>query len=383
MNLQPGEEPPQSPPKAASEEKQANGIPPPAQFDPISPFSQPPAPPPQQPLPEKPDSARLSNPDISAQPPFKRTDTERPRSGLSSPNRAESGQIISLVEALKIKTHELDSKADYIRSLEVDLARERRARESAERRALKLSGVHSDSDDNHDDGLVDEGAFEPPLDSIEMMGHNMPNGHVGHKDDESNLSRSSSMSTIKDAEDTSQPTEDTSSLASRLQAQLDLRNKEMTEMKQLMESYSQRAEEAEEGRRSLAEMVENIRAGRDPKSPIAATSDDFSPRPLNKDDSKTIQVAKPTESTDLDCTSPSPQRPHHQQNGSATIGTIHQEIEKTMSSVLQQQQRQWHGGPGERGRMVQSAPYVSMVGVVLIGVGIMTWLNGWQPGGEK
>ena len=383
MNLQPGEEPPQSPPKAVSEEKQANGIPPPAQLDPISPFSQPPAPPPQQPLPEKPDSARFSNPDLSSQPSLKRTDTERPRSGLSSPSRAESGQILSLVEALKIKTHELDSKADYIRSLEVDLARERRARESAERRALKLSGVHSDSDDHHDNGSVDEEAFEPPLDSVEMMGHDMPNGHVGHKDDESNLSRSSSMSTIRDPDDATQPSEDASSLASRLQAQLDLRNKEMNEMKQLMESYRHRAEEAEEGRKTLAEMVENIRAGRDPKSPSSAASDDFSPRPLNKDDTRTIQVAKPTESRDPDHTSPSPQHPHHQQNGSATIGNIHQEIEKTMSSVLQQQQRQWHGGPSESGRMVQSAPYVSMVGVVLIGVGIMTWLNGWQPSGEK
>ena len=381
-NLPPGEELPKSPLKVASEEKQANGILPPPQLDPISPFSQPPAPPPQEPLPEKPDIAPFLSPESPPQPPLKRTETERPRSSLSSPTPAESSQIISLVEALKIKSHELDLKVDYIRSLEIDLAREKKARENAERRVFNLSGVHLGPEDHNNNGAVDEEAFQPPSDTVQLMEQNLSNGHFPDHDDGGKLSRSSSTLTLRNADGAAEPREDVSSLASRLQSQLDLRNKEMNEMKLLMESYRQRTEVAEEGRRTLAEMVENIRAGRDPKSASPNTKDERTISSGGSGEKAASQLEKFDQSRELDDDSPSAQHSYHLQNGSAAIGKIHREVEKTMSTVLQQHQREW-GGSGESGRMVQSAPYVSMVGVVLIGVGIMTWLNGWQPGGEK
>lgn len=291
---------------------------------------------------------------------------------------------MSLVEALKIKTHELDSKVDYIKSLEVDLAREKRAREDAERRALKLSGDHLVSDSRHNKGFVEEKALEPPLDSVELMEQDLPNGHFDQDGNGDHLSRSSSTTTIKNSEDPAQLAEDASSLASRLQAQLDLRNREMNDMKLLMESYRQKADEAEEGRRSLAQMVEDIRAGRDPKSILPATEAEASTPSTDNGDPQIAQSPSSSQPGDIGRNSPSPQHLPHQHNGSATIGIIHREIEETVSTVLQQQhpQQGW-GRPGDSSRMVQSAPYVSMVGVVLIGVGIMTWLNGWQPGGEK
>lgn len=296
---------------------------------------------------------------------------------MSSPTRAESGQIVSLVEALKIKTHELDSKIDYIKSLEVDLAREKQRREIAER---KLSSDRLTRPDHESNGAVDEEAFEPPLDSMEMMEHGMPNGYVADNGDEKALSRSASTSTLRSAENSGRSTEDASGLAARLQAQLDLRNKEMNEMKMLMESYRQRTEEAEEGQRSLAEMVENIRAGRD-KSAISVNNDDDHIL-VSTQANGSIMSTKAVQLQDPDRSPSSSQLAHRQPNGSAAVGNLHSEIEKTVSNVLQQHQREW-GGPGGGGRMVQSAPYVSMVGVVLIGVGIMTWLNGWQPGGDK
>lgn len=153
-------------------------------------------------------------------------------------------------------------------------------------------------------------------------------------------------------------------------------------MKMLMESYRYKAEEAEEGRRSLAELVENIRAGRDPKSAVPITNEDESTLLVDSDANGTIETTNHGQLRNLR-RSDSSGLPHHRQpNGGAVMGNIHREIEKTVSNVLQQHQREW-GGPGAGGRMVQSAPYVSMVGVVLIGVGIMTWLNGWQPGGDK
>ncbi len=284
------------------------------------------------------------------------------------------------MEALKIKTHELDSKVDYIKSLEVDLAREKRRREIAER---KLSGDPHDQLDHGRNGTLEEDAFEPPLDSMETMEHDMPNGYVPENGDVKALSRSASSSTIRNSEISERSTENASGLAARLQAQLDLRNREMNEMKRLMESYRQRTEEAEEGRRSLAEMVENIRAGRD-KNAISAMNDD-DPTYIDSQANGSIMSPKLTQSRDLDGHPSSSQLAHRQPNGSAAIGNLHSEIEKTVSNVLQQHQREWGGpaGGGGGGRMVQSAPYVSMVGVVLIGVGIMTWLNGWQPGGDK
>ncbi len=284
------------------------------------------------------------------------------------------------MEALKIKTHELDSKVDYIKSLEVDLAREKQRREIAER---KLSGDPQDQLDHERNGTLEEDAFEPPLDSMETMEHGMPNGYVPEKGDVEALSRSASSSTIRNSEISERATETASGLAARLQAQLDLRNREMNEMKRLMESYRQRTEEAEEGRRSLAEMVENIRAGRD-KNAISAMNDD-DPTHIDSQANGSIMSPKSAQPRDLDGHPSSSQLAHRQPNGSAAIGNLHSEIEKTVSNVLQQHQREWGGpaGGGGGGRMVQSAPYVSMVGVVLIGVGIMTWLNGWQPGGDK
>lgn len=186
---------------------------------------------------------------------------------------------------------------------------------------------------------------------------------------------------MKSAEDTSQSTKDIDDSTSQLQARLDLMVKEMDDLKMLMESYRQRAEDAEEGKRSLSEMVESIRAGRDFKSVLPATKEKDSTLLGNGDVHKAADSKATTRPKGENRSSSSSHLHHQMPNGTAAIEDMHRELEKTVSNVLQQQ-RQW-GGTEEGGRMVQSAPYVSMIGVVLIGVGIMTWLNGWQPGGER
>ena len=309
---------------------------------------------------------------------MKRVDTERPKSGLNSPTKEiPSGQIVSLLEALKSAKQEIDSQGSRVKHLEVALARERKARELAEQRARTLS---SNQDDHEVNGAVEE-AIQPPLDTLELIEHELPNGHAEEQEDSNPLLRSMSTTTLKSAEDVRQGTVDIDTSTSRLQARLDLMVKEMDDMKLLMASYKQRAEDAEEGRRSLAEMVESIRAGRDSKS-VLPTSNDEDPTLLGNGDvgGSAESRASPC-SKGLDRSSSSSPQYHQLPNGTAAIESMHRELEKTVSNVLQQQ-RQW-GGTGEGGRMVQSVPYVSMVGVVLIGVGIMTWLNGWQPGGER
>ncbi len=312
------------------------------------------------------------------QPSLKRVDTERPKSGLGSPTKEfPSGQIVSLLEALKSAKQEIDSQGSRVKHLEVALARERKARELAERRARTLSGSRDDHETNGD---VEGEAFEPPLDTMELIDHELPNGHA--EDEESKqISRSVSTATLRNSEDMHEGTEDVDTSTSRLQARLDLMVKEMDDLKMRMESYKQRAEDAEEGKRSLSEMVESIRAGRDFKSVLPAANHDESTHLGNGDVKDATASKAPTYPKGSDRSSSSSHLHHQLPNGTAAIEDMHRELEKTVSNVLQQQ-RQW-GGTGESGRMVQSAPYVSMIGVVLIGVGIMTWLNGWQPGGER
>ncbi len=305
--------------------------------------------------------------------------TERPRSGQSSPTKEEphNSQIISLVEALTHAKNQIDSQGDRVKHLELALQKERKARETAEMRAHALSGSRRSSENHQENGAVEE-AFDPPLDSLELPDQDLRNGHIdGTSDRDSLLSSKGSMETLKDASGTSQNTEEVDASTSRLQARLDLMVLEMNEMKNTMESYKRRAEDAEDGRKSLAEMVERIRAGNSaahisaPKTVhTSSTSFDSTSSAAPKDPS----VNKNDDNHGL-WTSPKSEQP----NGTAGAGNLQQELERTLSSVLQQQRAAPAGG----GRMVQSAPYVSMVGVVLIGVGLMTWLNRWQPGGGE
>jgi hypothetical protein len=87
-------------------------------------FSDPPAPPPQAPLPEKPDVARaLADPLI--QPLLRRPESSRPSSANSSPTRTDhSGDILRLCEELKLAKGELSSQAERMKGLESQLALE-------------------------------------------------------------------------------------------------------------------------------------------------------------------------------------------------------------------------------------------------------------------
>lgn len=180
-------------------------------------FSEPPAPPPQQPLPEKPNAASS----------LKRSDTERPKT--ASPVRSDA-QMSTLTEALNSAKKEIETQSLRLRDLESLLTEERRAREDAEERANRLeresikepehpAETHEEAD------ATDETAIE------EIDNDGLENGSAS-------------------------PAADTTA---RLQHRLETMMLEMTEMKQQMERYRERAEAAETDRKSLMEMIENIR----------------------------------------------------------------------------------------------------------------------------
>ncbi|KAK4543466.1 hypothetical protein LTR36_005609 [Oleoguttula mirabilis] len=297
-----------------------------------SPFSEPPAPPPQAPLPEKPDVARaLADPII--RPLLRRDDTALPGSNSSSPTRADhSGDILRLCEELKLAKGELSSQSERMKSLETELAQERTARESAEERAQQLQRRDSPAKDSERDGDAPDGAISP----------------------------------------TSPPD---------LQGQLDRLRASMDEMKQQMEAYRRRAETAEferdEAQQSLAEMVEQKReenaqqnsarsASKSAKSPSKNSPQHDGNTSEANGHAVAPQPSSPTSATML-------KRAGVEEGQPITL-----EQAKIMTQLLTQEVlRPQHAGNDQTALAYYGQPYGSAAAVVLLGVLVMTWVNGW------
>lgn len=389
LALEPGQEIPKSAEKLAPKtDAQPNDILVSASINSNNPFSQPPVPPPQQPLPEKPDMASFVVQDTPlSQPPLHRSETERPLSGSGSPCRdgPQSSQILSLIDALNSAKREIDSQGDRVKQLEVLLHRERKARESAEERARRLlEGQFPAKAKGHVHGDVDETAFEPPLDAADDNVHGLTNGY--HDKEESGDGASETSSTISDStlrlpDDLHTETLKVDASTSRLQERLDLMVGEMNEMKLTMERYKRRAEKAEEERDSLREMVQKIRDSG------ALSNGNVSSKALTPPEDTSLNDETITDAEGHALTSaergialPEYTKLNGAASGSRQIVPDLKELERTVTTVLQQTQPRGSGPRGQSNLAMQGAPYASMVGVVLIGVGIMTWLNGWQRG---
>lgn len=392
---------PRSPIKKQPEEpRQPNGISPvAAHLEAISPFSQPPAPPPQQPLPEKPDSARFMNPETANHFPFRRTETERPKAFPISSTGAEppSGQILALVEALNTARKEIDTQGDRVKQLETLLRRERKARESAEERARRFMAGQVDE---RGMGVTNHDAFEPTTDKSD------DEGSRAKSESNSSLSDIDSITTITAAQSPDEihrETQEVDASTTRLQERLEQMVQEMSEMKAQMESYKRRAEDAEAERTGLADMIAQIRKNTAGKEGSSSSNGSIL-QPLRNHASGRDVAEAASSATDQPkrsasglwngtsfspSSSPSSLHNRKQPNGIITSSsgtTIEkdspsnlQALERSMATALQSATTTAQSGSGG-GREValQSAPYVSMVGVVLIGVGLMTWLNGWQ-----
>lgn len=266
------------------------------------------------------------------------------------------------------------------------LKRERKARETAEERARRLLESHPvPQDESQKHGAVEEQAFEPPTDSPEQVMRHLTNGCEPNHQENSLPRDPTSPRTpdlmIKTAEELRSDTEFVDASTSRLQERLDLMVKEMDEMRIVMESYKCRAEGAEQAQKGLAEMVEQIRAGNSTGSNGGSTSATTSSS--NNDSSSSSVIPRSSSCSDssdhisVDSSSSSIMQQRRLSHGAVSTDTATEnigELQRTLSTALQAQR----SGGGSGVVAMQSAPYVSMVGVVLIGVGIMTWLNGWQ-----
>jgi regulator of replication initiation timing len=338
-------------------------------------FSDPPAPPPQQPLPEKPDVGRPHSFDPSSPvPSLKRTNTERPPAILSgSPTRQESSsQIMSLVEALASAKKELDSQSARMRNLEEMLQKERQARELAEELAKRLEQQSSEAKVNGNsvgssEAPVSEEALQSPLESTETNPAAQEYQETeAESPDSKSLEKDEAVqesSPENEVVDTKPITDSTSLLEKRLETML----VEMQQLRENMESFKKRAEIAEAerdtDRKTLAEMVEKIRLEESARG-SSSTERGRSPADgLAKDPSSSPRSFTDTLSQSL-------------QKAAFINGNISSAKEVEPGRIASGTLSRPPGGHDPI--LYHTTPYASMLGVVLIGMGLMAYLNGWQ-----
>ena len=377
-----GQAPPKPPLKDSSQESQTNGILHPVKLGSMSAFSQPPAPPPQQPLPKKPDISRSILPDSNGQHAFKRTETERPgSSGKFSPLKTEtsSSQILSLIEALTSAKRQIDSQGDRVKQLEDLLQQERKARESAEERARRLLETRP-RESCETETSIEEDAFNPPsehsaISSGSLIDNRYAEDTIGSRNElnkRNNATESSQESSRRSKENWQRNNHEVNASTFQLQQKLDVMIREMDEMKLQMEEYKCRAEGAEDEKNSLAEMVQRLRNREDnivtnPEGGLRRRGTEMATQ------TDSLREKSPTGDA-IDATNLGPliKSQSTNQNGTAVEHMSNlQDLQKAISSTLAHPNYQ-------QDKLVHCAPYASMLGVVIIGVGIMTYLNSWQ-----
>ena len=301
------------------------------------------------------------------QPILKRTNTERPRtpSTSNSPTRHDTSlQIVNLVDALTTAKKEIDSQSVRLKDLEEMLAQEKMARESAEERAQRL-----ELDSRKDSANA--------LDSSKKLA------------DASDGTTAALESTVVG---TPAETAAVESSTTRLQERIELMVAEMHDLKAQMDKYKQRAEVAEaesvRDRQTLAEMVEKIRKEDAEKG--VDMSDSLlngSAVPHKQIDSNSDIIPKNANGILTITKTSAPQvwrgdellRNAGVENGKPINAEQLAALEKAMGLALKDGRLETRGR-GKNTHLTQSAPYISMVSVVLLGVGMMAYLNSWQKG---
>jgi hypothetical protein len=321
-------------------------------------FSDPPAPPPQQPLPEKPDMAKPQG-DV---PSLKRATTERPKSGSgASPIRQDNlSQIIQLTEALNSAKREIDTQTSKMRDLEDMLQRERQAREAAEELARRLEDDAQSRMDGFAKPQVEDStlaeAFEPPTE------------HTGEGNTQA--PETPQTATLHEAGE---------ARATSLQSQIDNMLSEMKGLREQVDNYKKQAEQAtserDADRKTLAEMVQQIRQRDEEAAALkAAARARTRSRSSGRERSATVTAREPSRGRSVG------NRTDEEAVSLARVDEDALDDKPTLSraNTITPTPR----SPSKRAvsdqALLESIPYASMMGVVLLGMGLMVYINGWQ-----
>jgi len=334
-------------------------------------FSDPPAPPPQAPLPEKPDVMHRLGSSLDLPNFLRRSDTEKPLSASanSSPSRGGSSdqsiaaQMASLREALSEAKREVETQNARLKEVQDSLAQERVRREDAEERAKRLEREWKQREGNQGWLRLPE---SPP------------------KDDET--------STPIDDEEVEEPiagapAEDTA--PSDLHRELEKLKLEFSDVKAAAERWKLEKEQAEKERdaeraerQSLAEMIERIRA--EEAERVA--------KERRKEEKRKARRSSSTPAVDVAV----------ENEESKVVETVEDRLDdaedeemardESKTGVLQnghidhdrvKDSPQLHdlGTLASRSAQIyHAAPYLSAMSVVLIGVAVMALVNRMQKG---
>ncbi|KAH8879343.1 hypothetical protein GQ53DRAFT_42667 [Thozetella sp. PMI_491] len=319
-------------------------------------FSDPPAPPPSQPLPEKPDVPSL-----------KRGTTERPSSvppSNTSPVRQENNlsQIIQLTEALNNAKKEIDSHSARVRDLEEMLHKERQARMFAEDMVQKM--------EEHSTHAKLNGAVVPPT-----AGQGSELEKAFDPPAERPLTpEPTDVPASEEADETLSP-EKVDASAAVFQARIETMILEMRSLREQLAAVKQRADQAEAerdaDRQSLAAMVLQIqqRDEEDKKREAERKSRPRSTaRSRHRSPATAAEGSKPMANGSTPEELPRMDRTVDDASEEPTLSRANT-ITPSMEARTKPQQDQ---------ALIRTLPYASMMGVVLLGMGLMAYLNGWQ-----
>lgn len=252
----------------------------------------------------------------------------------------------------------MESQGFRLRDLEALLTEEQRARKTAEDRLEQLER------EAQKDTVI--------LDAADLDGHSEP-----QEDDQAMKLSDATSETVSELPNL------TDTATARLQQRLEMMMAEMNEMKQQMERYRQRAETAEtesaNSRATLAEMVEKIRqdeanrisrAARRRSRSEGRTSQEVSPDDVDvraEDDAEEGEITIINE-RDMHDSGPSTLlRKAGVQNGKPISPNDVTEPKTSQALTTRPSPKDLaviHGGPA-----------ASIFGIVLIGMGLMAWLN--------
>lgn len=308
--------------------KVSNGRVKPPRIDHSARFAEPPAPPPQQPLPEKPDSAKAASPaSTSFTGLLKRENTAKAgvNGVATSPTTSQSSQILTLIASLNEAKKQIESQGTKVKELEDMLREERQAREAAEDKVKRL----------------EESSSKRPVSTIEEE-----------------PAKVEEPSAVEPPTLSEQPQVSNESLYKQ---RLELMVSEMQFMQEKVNQITRRAETAENEKLTLATMIEQYRKEREEsETPHPTDEQDMTIEEFDGSKGESRQQNGMVKDV-------------HQANGHVKVPKLPEHLQQAVSTMMQQQQ-----SSGEFSS--QSAPYVSMLGVVLIGVGLMAYLNSWQKG---
>jgi hypothetical protein len=332
-------------------------------------FPEPPAPPPQAPLPEKPDvgsQRSLAGINTAFSPiSLARSDTEKPKLDSGSPVRApapaspesipSTAQIATLVAALSKAKQEVELQGVRLREVEDALVQERVKREDAEEKAKRL--------EKEKDKALPEGRLQlPPSPAAEES--------TTPIEDESQEDKMDDSEHIKNQ---------------KLQERLDTLLEEFTEFKIMAEQWRQdkvlaekeRDEERKE-RKTLAELVEQLRTQEIERVEKEQKREAKRGRRRSRSASAEGSTASPVDGTnEQDCKNV--ENDDKTSSGSKEVETNgHPLVHQKHAQGSDQSDTQAVMRRGAH--MAHTAPFISAMSVVFIGVAIMAMVNKMQSG---